>query len=329
MAPVAPIGVSGIENNAGDNAVSDIFFTVNVADAINRGFTQMVQQYADQFHAVSTWLLVWILNPIEHGLQATPPTFVLLVLGMLAWLGSRRLGPTLAMVALTYGIGCLGLWSKLISTVSIMVVSVMVIVVIGIPMGVAMAKSNALRKVLNPILDMMQTLPSFVYLIPVLMLFGLGRVPAVFATTVYALPPLMRLTELGLRQLPADVLEASQAFGATPMQQLLSVELPLALPSIMAGLNQAVMMSLAMVVIASMIGAKGLGEDVLASISNLDMGQGIQAGLAIVMLAVVFDRVTQAYGRSRRERMKTFKSGAVRARKSSTEVSEGRQEAQA
>lgn len=309
--------------------MNDIFLSVNLADAINRGFTHVVQQYADQFHAVSTLLLVWILNPVEHGLQATPPAVLLLILGVLAWLGSRRLGPTLVLVALTYAIGCLGLWDKLISTVSIMFVSVLVTVIIGIPMGVAMAKSRVLRKVLNPILDMMQTLPSFVYLIPVLMLFGLGRVPAVFATIVYALPPLMRLTELGLRQLPADVLEASQAFGATPMQQLLSVELPLALPSIMAGLNQAVMMSLAMVVIASMIGAKGLGEDVLASINNLDMGQGIQAGLAIVMLAVVFDRVTQAYGRSRRERLKTVKAGTGRLRKSGAAIVEGQQEGKA
>jgi glycine betaine/proline transport system permease protein len=309
--PVAPLRATGY----GGGVVNDIFVSVNVADSINQGFTRIVQQYADQFHAVSTWLLVWVLNPVEHGLQATPPVVLLLALGLLAWLGTRRLGPTLMMVALTYGIGCLGLWSKLISTVSIMAVSLLVTVILGIPMGIAMAKSKGLRRILNPVLDMMQTLPSFVYLIPVLMLFGLGRVPAVFATTVYALPPLMRLTELGLRQLPEDVLEASQAFGATPIQQLFAVELPLALPSIMAGVNQAVMMSLAMVVIASMIGAKGLGEDVLASINNLDMGQGIQAGLAIVMLAVVFDRVTQAYGRSRRERLKTVKACKQLSRK--------------
>lgn len=301
-----------------ETRVRDIFVSVNLADGINQGFTHIVQHYADRFHAVSTWLLVWVLNPVEHSLQATPPAVLLLLLGVLAWFGSRRLGPTLVMIGLTYAIGCLGLWEKLISTVSIMLVSVIVTVIIGIPMGIAMAKSKALRKVLNPILDMMQTLPSFVYLIPVLMLFGLGRVPAVFATTVYALPPLMRLTELGLRQLPEDVLEASQAFGATPRQQLLAVELPLALPSIMAGLNQAVMMSLAMVVIASMIGAKGLGEDVLASINNLDMGQGIQAGLAIVMLAVVFDRITQSYGRSRRDRLATAKANSQPARKSSS-----------
>jgi len=302
--------------------VNDIFFSVNLADVINRGFAQIVHRYADGFHRVSNFLLVWVLNPVEHLLQATPPVVLLAILAVVAWFGCRRVVPTLALVALTYVIGCLGLWDKLISTVSIMFVSIIVTAVIGLPMGIAMGKSVFLRRTLNPVLDMMQTLPSFVYLIPVLMLFGLGRVPAIIATTVYALPPLMRLTELGLRQLPADVLEASQAFGATPLQQLLSVELPLALPSIMAGLNQAVMMSLAMVVIASMIGARGLGEDVLSSINNLDMGQGIQAGLAIVILAVVFDRITQSYGRSRRERSRASASSAQRKSKSPTPTEE-------
>ncbi|MFL9863483.1 proline/glycine betaine ABC transporter permease [Paraburkholderia fungorum] len=309
--------------------MNDIFFNVNLADVINREFTQIVRKYADDFHQVSNWLLVWVLNPVEHLLQATPPIVLLAVLGALAWFGCRRIGTTAALVALTYVIGCLGLWDKLISTVSIMLVSVVVTAVIGLPMGIAMAKSAMLRRILNPILDMMQTLPSFVYLIPVLMLFGLGRVPAIFATTVYALPPLMRLTELGLRQLPDDVLEASQAFGATPLQQLISVELPLALPSIMAGLNQAVMMSLAMVVIASMIGARGLGEDVLSSINNLDMGQGIQAGLAIVILAVVFDRITQSYGRSRRQRLLASGANSLRKSKLTSAVSEEQREAKA
>jgi glycine betaine/proline transport system permease protein len=141
-----------------------------------------------------------------------------------------------------------------------------------------------------------------VYLIPVVMLFGLGRVPAIFATMIYALPPLIRLTDLGLRQVPEDVVEAARSFGATSWQQLIAVELPLAMPSIMAGVNQAVMMSLAMVVIASMIGARGLGEDVLSGINNLDMGQGILAGAAIVILAIVFDRITQSFGVGKRAR---------------------------
>ena len=162
---------------------------------------------------------------------------------------------------------------------------------------------------LQPVLDVMQTLPTFVYLVPVLMLFGLGKVPALLATVVYALPPLVRLTDLGIRQVDASVVEAAQSFGTTRMQRLFSVQLPLARPSIMAGMNQAVMMALAMVVIASMIGARGLGEDVLAGINNMDMGRGLQGGLAIVILAVVIDRITQAYGVGKRQR----KLGAKKA----------------
>lgn len=155
-----------------------------------------------------------------------------------------------------------------------------------------------------PLLDIMQTMPSFVYLIPVLMLFGLGKVPAIFATVIYAAPPLIRLTDLGIRQVDSEVMEAVNAFGANSWQQLFGVQLPLALPSIMAGINQTTMMALSMVVIASMIGARGLGEDVLVGIQTLNVGKGLEAGLAIVILAVVIDRITQAYGRSRHETSK-------------------------
>ena len=155
-----------------------------------------------------------------------------------------------------------------------------------------------------PLLDIMQTMPSFVYLIPVLMLFGLGKVPAIFATVIYAAPPLIRLTDLGIRQVDGEVMEAINAFGANLWQQLFGVQLPLALPSIMAGINQTTMMALSMVVIASMIGARGLGEDVLVGIQTLNVGRGLEAGLAIVILAVVIDRITQAYGRPRHEASK-------------------------
>jgi len=174
-------------------------------------------------------------------------------------------------------------------------------VVIAIPLGILAARSDRLRAVLMPLLDIMQTMPSFVYLIPVLMLFGLGKVPAIFATVIYAAPPLIRLTDLGIRQVDREVMEAINAFGANRWQQLFGVQLPLALPSIMAGINQTTMMALSMVVIASMIGARGLGEDVLVGIQTLNVGKGLEAGLAIVILAVVIDRITQAYGRPRHE----------------------------
>ncbi|MCY1304275.1 Glycine betaine transport system permease protein OpuAB [compost metagenome] len=188
-----------------------------------------------------------------------------------------------------------------------MLLSTFLTILVGVPMGIWMSRSRLLRMVLGPVLDMMQTLPTFVYMIPVLMLFGLGKVPAILATVIYALPPLVRLTDLGIRQVPSDMIEAGQAFGCTRGQLLFRVQLPLARQSIMAGVNQSIMMALAMVVIASMIGARGLGEDVLAGINNLDIGKGMQAGLAIVILAIVIDRISQAFGRSKRERK--IKSG--------------------
>ncbi|WP_454805199.1 ABC transporter permease [Paraburkholderia fungorum] len=282
--------------------MTNIFATIDLTAPINGGISDLVGKYGDTFHQVTKVLLQYGINPVEHALHSTPPIVLILVVGALSFGGNRRLGQAALLILLTYLIGCLGLWEKLVLTLAIMIVSLCITVAIGIPFGIGMAKLRPVRMMLNPVLDLMQTLPSFVYLIPVLMLFGLGKVPAVFATTIYALPPLVRLTELGLRQVPVDVLEAADAFGAHPFQKLWQVELPLAMPSIMTGLNQAVMMALAMVVVASMIGARGLGEDVLAGINNLDMGLGMQAGLAIVILAVVFDRITQGYSSSNRPR---------------------------
>ena len=224
---------------------------------------------------------------------------MLIIVGAIAWHATRKIFSTLLIVGLLFLVGAVGLWDKLMQTLALMLVATVIAVLLGIPLGILAARSNRLRSVLMPLLDIMQTMPSFVYLIPVLMLFGLGKVPAIFATVIYAVPPLIRLTDLGLRQVDREVMEAINAFGATPMQQLFGVQLPLAMPSIMAGINQTTMMALSMVVIASMIGARGLGEDVLVGIQTLNVGKGLEAGLAIVILAVVIDRITQAYGRPR------------------------------
>ena len=168
-------------------------------------------------------------------------------------------------------------------------------------MGIWLAKSELMRRITLPVLDVMQTMPSFVYLIPAIMLFGLGKVPAVLATIIYAVPPLIRLTDLGIRQVDGEVVEAATAFGGSPGQILFGVELPLATPTIMAGLNQTIMMALSMVVVASMIGARGLGEQVLNGIQTLDVGKGLEAGLGIVILAIVLDRITQGFGQSSRK----------------------------
>ncbi|WP_459574610.1 ABC transporter permease [Cupriavidus sp. 8B] len=280
----------------------DIFLHLSIENAINVFFNDLVQRYGDYFQGFSAFVLRWVLVPIETGLKGTPAIVILGIVGWLAWVGSKKLTTSAILVALLYLIGSFGLWDKLLQTLAIMLVSTTLAVVLGLPMGILMSRSAWLRSGVSPVLDMMQTLPTFVYMIPVLMLFGLGKVPAIIATVIYALPPLVRLTDLGIRQVPEDIVEAGKSFGCTQTQLLLKVQLPLARPSIMAGINQSVMMALGMIVIASMIGARGLGEDVLAGINNLDIGRGLQAGMAIVILAIVIDRISQAFGKGRRHR---------------------------
>jgi len=274
--------------------------TFSIADWVNRGVDALVTRYGDLFRQVSESLL-WVIVRLENGLRLVPWWLLLIIVGGIALHATRRVLSALLIVGLLFLVGAVGLWDKLLQTLALMLVATLIAVLIGIPLGILAARSNRLRAVLMPLLDIMQTLPSFVYLIPVLMLFGLGKVPAIFATVIYAAPPLIRLTDLGIRQVDREVMEAVNAFGASRWQQLFGVQLPLALPSIMAGVNQTTMMALSMVVIASMIGARGLGEDVLVGIQTLNIGLGLEAGLAIVILAVVIDRITQAYGRPSHE----------------------------
>jgi len=187
----------------------------------------------------------------------------------------------------------------MLQTLTLMLISSFISLAIGLPLGVAVAKARWVRLVVAPSLDIMQTMPSFVYLIPALMLFGLGKAPAILATVIYAVAPMIRLTALGIDLVDPEIKEAATAFGVTPWQMLFGVELPLARSSIMAGVNQTIMLALSMVVVASMIGARGLGEQVLNGIQTLDVGQGLEAGIGIVILAVVLDRITQGFGRSR------------------------------
>jgi glycine betaine/proline transport system permease protein len=282
--------------------VQSFFLHLTFADLVNDKVTSFVQAYGDAFHQFSAVVLRYLLVPLEGALRALPPWLVLIVVGVLAWHATRRIGVAGFFVLLLYAIGCFGLWEKLMQTLALMLVAAVISVVLGVPIGIFTSRSAWLRRILLPVLDIMQTLPSFVYLIPVLMLFGLGKVPAIFATVIYALPPLIRLTDLGIRHVDADVVEAARAFGTTRWQLLVNVQMPLARPSIMAGINQTTMMALSMVVIASMIGARGLGEDVLAGIQTLDIGRGLQAGIAIVILAIVIDRISQGYGQDRRTR---------------------------
>ncbi|MDN5842137.1 MAG: ABC transporter permease subunit [Alcaligenaceae bacterium] len=261
----------------------------------------IVTRYSDLLRAMTQPLLdllIWM----DHLLRDSPWWAVVLVVVGLAWLASRKIGFSIAMGGLLCLIGAIGLWDASMQTLSLMIVAVVISVAIGIPIGVLMASFQKLRMVMLPILDIMQTMPSFVYLIPVVMLFNLGKIAALFATIIYAIPPVIRLTDLGIRLVDQEVLEASRAFGANRRRQLFGVQLPLALPNIMAGINQTTMMALAMVVIASMIGVRGLGYEVLQGINRLQVGRGLLAGLGIVILAIIFDRITQEFGRRRQNR---------------------------
>ena len=259
----------------------------------------IVTDYGDSLGALSDHFERW-LAWFEKLLRTAPWWSVVLAVIVIAWLLPRRIGLSLLMGGLLCVIGLLGLWDAGMQTLALMLMATFLSVVIGIPVGILMGRLDWVRAVLHPVLDIMQTMPSFVYLIPVVMLFGLGKTPALIATIIYAVAPLIRLTDLGIRLVDKEVLEASRAYGANAWQQLFGVQIPLALPNIMAGINQTTMMALAMVVIASMIGATGLGQEVLLGINRLEVGRGLMAGVSIVVLAILFDRITQAYGRRQR-----------------------------
>jgi glycine betaine/proline transport system permease protein len=223
------------------------------------------------------------------------PWFVMIPLVFFAgWKMMKSIRAGIVMALMLFLIGAFGYWEMAMLTLSLVSASVVFSLAIGIPLGISMAQSDRSESILKPILDGMQTMPSFVYLIPALMFFGLGRVPAVIATIIYAVPPVIRLTNVGIRTVDAEVVEAAMAFGAKKKQVLWDVQLPLAKPSIMVGINQTTMMALAMVVIGSMIGAKGLGMEVLLSINRIEVGRGFEAGISIVFLAIIIDRLTHS-----------------------------------
>ncbi|MEO1839076.1 MAG: ABC transporter permease subunit, partial [Candidatus Lambdaproteobacteria bacterium] len=232
------------------------------------------------------------------------PLVVVLVIVMTYFVSGKKMGTTIMVGFCTFFIGFLSprYWDKAIMTTCIVLIGIFLCLVIGIPIGIAMARKPKFRKTLLPLLDLMQTIPSFCYLIPGILLFGLGAVPAIIAIFVYAAPPLIRLTDLGIRLVDKEVVEAADAFGASKNQKLWGVQIPLALPNIMQGVNQSVMMALAMVVIASMIGTRGIGDEVLLGLQQLNVGMATEAGIAIVLLAIIFDRITQSYGDKIQER---------------------------
>jgi glycine betaine/proline transport system permease protein len=246
------------------------------------------------FNQISIVLDSFITN-LTDLLMAIPPEVITIILILLSW---KLAGKGMALFTL---IGCLylgsvNLWDGAMQTIAVVIVSTFMSVIIGVPLGILSATKPMVNQVVRPILDFMQTLPSFVYLIPAILLFGLGGVPAVISTFIFATPPAVRMTALGIQQVPEDVVEASRAFGSTSSQLLFKVQLPLAVPTVMAGINQTIMLALSMAVIASMIGAPGLGSTVLTGISTVNVGLGLTGGLGIVVLAIILDRISQGLG---------------------------------
>jgi glycine betaine/proline transport system permease protein len=271
-------------------------WNVGLAEAINELRVWLIQN--NQTHPLFTFVFNPIRTVVDAGLStvdailAWTPWYALVAATFFLMVRARGIRAGLvAAVAMLY-FGAVGLWDATLQTLSLIVVSVAISLIVGIPLGVWAARNRKVEKTLRPVLDAMQTLPAFVYLLPVVLLFGIQGVPAVVATAIYAIPPAIRLTTLGIRQVPAESVEASEVFGATPRQTLFKVEIPLAMPSIMAGVNQTLMMALGLVVIASLIGAAGLGLVVEQSLRTIDVGTGLEAGLAVVILAVLLDRIS-------------------------------------
>ena len=275
----------------------------NCVDAAFKDFTREFGNNIESFFdPLLTFLIV-----IEKLLLSTPWPIFLLVAGVLAWLGSRSIKVSIGVMAAFFAIGFLDMWEPMVSTVTMISAATILCLALGIPLGIWMSRSDRAQSWITPVLDVMQTIPSFVYLIPVVMMLGIGKVPGLIAVCIYAMPPIVRLTNLGIRLVDKEAMEAADAFGATYRQRLFMVQMPLALPNIFAGINQTIMMALAMVVIASMIGVAGLGLPVLQAVQNQFLSMGLLNGLAIVALAVIFDRVSQAFG----TRIQKHRSGDV------------------
>lgn len=273
---------------------------------IDASYKDFAREWGDVIDAMFDPLLKMLVF-FEKTLVATPWPIFMIVLVALTYWGSRSIKLCVGTVLAFVFIGYFRMWEETMSTIAIILTSVIMSVAIGLPTGIAMSRSDRTQKIVTPILDVMQTMPPFVYLIPIVMLMGIGKIPGLIAVVIYAIPPLIRLTNLGIREVDQEALEAADAFGATKRQKLFQVQLPLALPTIFAGINQTIMMALAMVIIASMIGVKGLGQPVLQSIYNQYFTKGVLYGLAIVIVAIVFDRVSQSYG----QRIQKHRSGRI------------------
>jgi glycine betaine/proline transport system permease protein len=263
---------------------------------LDSGYREFSRNYGELIEGFFDPLLTFLIW-FEKLLLTSPWWLTMGVIIAIVYSATRSWKLCTGVLASLIAIGIFGMWDDTMRTLSIITVCTLLSIGIGVPTGILMSRSNRMQSVITPILDIMQTMPAFVYLIPVVMLLGIGKIPGVIAVIIYAVPPVIRLTNLGIRLVDKEIMEAATSFGATDTQKLFGVQLPLAMPTIMAGINQTIMMALAMVVVASMIGVKGLGQPVLQSITNQYFTLGLLNGLAIVALAIIFDRVSQAYAK--------------------------------
>lgn len=271
-----------------------------VSELVEKATQWLVDSFSGFFDFITVYGSRFMTN-FTTVLSAIPPFLFILLIAVLAYFANnRKMGlPIFTLIGLGYILNQ-GLWLQLVDTIALIVVATVVTVIIGIPIGILSAKNDSANAIIQPILDFMQTMPAFVYLIPAVAFFGIGMVPGIFASFIYALAPTVRFTNLGIREINPELIEASESFGSTNRQKLFKVELPLAKNTIFAGINQTVMLTLSMVVIASMIGAPGLGGNVLTALQRAQVGEGFVSGLAIVILAVIVDRLTQSLGRDKR-----------------------------
>ncbi|HEK9535635.1 TPA: ABC transporter permease subunit, partial [Streptococcus equi subsp. equi] len=288
-----------------ENLLQTTLPVAQLVEQLTEWLTKTFSGFFDLLQLVGNALMDWITQTL---LFINPLLFMLLVTCAMFFLARKKWPlPIFTLLGLLF-VYNQGLWAELINTFTLVLVASLISVLLGIPLGIWMAKNKIVHQVINPMLDLMQTMPAFVYLIPAVAFFGIGMVPGVFASVIFALPPTVRFTNLALRHIPTELVEASDAFGSTPKQKLLKVELPLAKHTMMAGVNQTMMLALSMVVTGSMIGAPGLGREVLSALQHADIGRGFVSGLALVILAIILDRMTQHFNGKPQERTQTGKT---------------------
>ncbi|MED4454855.1 ABC transporter permease [Metabacillus fastidiosus] len=277
--------------------MENIFPKLPIANWIDSIIEWLVNHFEPVFEGAST-VVESFVDGIVSGLGVIPSFILMIIVGLIAWKVCNWKISLFTIIGL-FLIDNLGYWSNMLDTIALVIISVGISIILGIPIGIWASQSETVSKVVTPLLDFMQTMPAFVYLLPAIFFFNIGVVPGVVASVIFAMPPTIRLTILGIKQVPNELIEATEAFGSTTAQKLIKVQFPIALPTIMAGINQSIMLALSMVVIASMVGAPGLGADVYRAVTQLQTGTGFEAGLAIVIIAIILDRITQNIGKKK------------------------------